>query len=160
MPASIVPLTYRLWLLCAMSSGSELLSTSRLDYCNSMLAGLLQSTIALCRRWTSYCHGYAPSSVSAPSHMPARLRGILYPRTWCGCHWSWTVQKQLKTHFFTLAFEVCWYVDDVWLCNCNAPMSYHCNRHTVNLTMMMMMDRNWHGSTTSNDYDELAVLSV
>jgi len=55
---------------------------------------------------TAHCHGYVPSSVSAPSCTPARLRGILYLRTYvlslildCFYH--------MKTHFFSLAFDVC-----------------------------------------------------
>lgn len=41
------------------------------------------SRSCLCR--TSHCHGYAPSSASAPLCMPARLHGTLYLRTYFLC---------------------------------------------------------------------------
>jgi len=52
------------------------------------------------RRRTSHCHGYAPSSASAPSRTPARLRGTVYPRTYVlSLILHGLFRRQLKTHF-------------------------------------------------------------
>ena len=52
---------------------------------------------------TSLCRGYAPSSASVLSRMPARLRG-----TRCRRKYMLSLfRKRLKTRFFSLAFCVC-----------------------------------------------------
>ena len=73
------------------------------------------------RRRTSLCRGYAPSSGSVPSRMPARLRGTHCRRTYVLSPILVFFRKRLKAHFFSLAFCVCRQFG--WLCN--APMTYH-----------------------------------
>ena len=66
------------------------------------------------------------ASPSAWNSLPKDLRAVTDPELF---------RKRLKTHFFSLAFCVCWQFG--WLCN--ASMTYKCNRRTINPRMMMMM---------------------
>jgi len=58
------------------------------------------------------------TSLSAWNALPEDLCAVSDPALF---------RKQLKTHFFSLAFDV--------HCLCNAPMFYHSNRCTINFTM-------------------------
>jgi len=66
------------------------------------------------------------AGLSARNSLPKDLRAVTDPEL---------VKKRLKTHFFSLAFCVCWQFG--WLCN--APMTYNCNRRTINPRMMVLM---------------------
>jgi len=64
--------------MSSMRSALAIWTTSQV----TSTAIILVAVSSLRHRGSSLCHGYAPSSASTPSRTSARLRGIVYPRTW------------------------------------------------------------------------------